>query len=51
MRMIELRQDQHQVDPDVPIEEVAGAVRDLIQQGKVAHFGLSEAKDAQFMSR
>jgi aryl-alcohol dehydrogenase-like predicted oxidoreductase len=34
---------QHRVDPDVPIEEVAGAVRDLIQQGKVAHFGLSEA--------
>ena len=34
---------QHRVDPDVPIEEVAGAVRDLIQQGKVKHFGLSEA--------
>jgi aryl-alcohol dehydrogenase-like predicted oxidoreductase len=34
---------QHRVDPDVPIEEVAGAVRDLIQQGKVNHFGLSEA--------
>ncbi|MBB5339585.1 aldo/keto reductase [Tunturiibacter gelidoferens] len=34
---------QHRVDPDVPIEEVAGAVRDLIQQGKVIHFGLSEA--------
>jgi aryl-alcohol dehydrogenase-like predicted oxidoreductase len=33
---------QHRVDPDVPIEEVAGAVRDLIQQGKVRHFGLSE---------
>jgi aryl-alcohol dehydrogenase-like predicted oxidoreductase len=34
---------QHRVDPDVPIEEVAGAVRDLIQEGKVKHFGLSEA--------
>jgi aryl-alcohol dehydrogenase-like predicted oxidoreductase len=34
---------QHRVDPDVPIEEVAGAVRDLIAQGKVRHFGLSEA--------
>src|SRR5207253_5562530 len=34
---------QHRVDPEVPIEEVAGAVRDLIQQGKVRHFGLSEA--------
>jgi aryl-alcohol dehydrogenase-like predicted oxidoreductase len=33
---------QHRVDPDVPIEEVAGAVKDLIQQGKVRHFGLSE---------
>ncbi len=34
---------QHRVDPDVPIEDVAGAVKDLIQQGKVKHFGLSEA--------
>jgi aryl-alcohol dehydrogenase-like predicted oxidoreductase len=34
---------QHRVDPDVPIEEVAGAVKDLIQEGKVLHFGLSEA--------
>jgi aryl-alcohol dehydrogenase-like predicted oxidoreductase len=34
---------QHRVDPDVPIEDVAGAVRDLIRQGKVKHFGLSEA--------
>src|SRR2546428_5368157 len=34
---------QHRVDPDVPIEGVAGAVKDLIQQGKVKHFGLSEA--------
>jgi aryl-alcohol dehydrogenase-like predicted oxidoreductase len=34
---------QHRVDPDVPIDEVAGAVRDLIQEGKVKHFGLSEA--------
>src|SRR6202045_2453873 len=33
---------QHRVDPDVPIEDVAGAVKDLIQQGKVKHFGLSE---------
>jgi len=37
---------QHRVDPDVPIEEVAGAVRDLIQAGKVKHFGLSEAASA-----
>lgn len=34
---------QHRVDPNVPIEEVAGAVKDLIQAGKVKHFGLSEA--------
>ncbi|HSQ21015.1 MAG TPA: aldo/keto reductase [Blastocatellia bacterium] len=34
---------QHRVDPDVPIEDVAGAVKDLIQEGKVRHFGLSEA--------
>jgi aryl-alcohol dehydrogenase-like predicted oxidoreductase len=34
---------QHRVDPDVPIEEVAGAVKDLIREGKVRHFGLSEA--------
>jgi len=34
---------QHRVDPEVPIEEVAGTVRDLIQEGKVKHFGLSEA--------
>jgi len=34
---------QHRVDPDVPIEDVAGTVRDLIAQGKVKHFGLSEA--------
>jgi aryl-alcohol dehydrogenase-like predicted oxidoreductase len=34
---------QHRVDPDVPIEEVAGAVKDLIEAGKVKHFGLSEA--------
>src|SRR5437879_1677523 len=33
---------QHRVDPDVPIEDVAGAVKDLIHQGKVKHFGLSE---------
>jgi aryl-alcohol dehydrogenase-like predicted oxidoreductase len=34
---------QHRVDPDVPIEDVAGTVRDLIAEGKVGHFGLSEA--------
>jgi aryl-alcohol dehydrogenase-like predicted oxidoreductase len=34
---------RHRVDPDVPIEDVAGAVKDLIQEGKVRHFGLSEA--------
>src|SRR3954454_6057490 len=34
---------QHRVDPDVPIEDVAGTVRDLIAEGKVKHFGLSEA--------
>jgi aryl-alcohol dehydrogenase-like predicted oxidoreductase len=34
---------QHRVDPNVPIEDVAGAVRDLMQEGKVKHFGLSEA--------
>src|SRR5580698_9045769 len=34
---------QHRVDPDVAIEDVAGAVKDLIQEGKVKHFGLSEA--------
>jgi aryl-alcohol dehydrogenase-like predicted oxidoreductase len=34
---------QHRVDPDVPIEDAAGAVKDLIQEGKVRHFGLSEA--------
>ncbi len=34
---------QHRVDPEVPMEDVAGTVKDLIQQGKVSHFGLSEA--------
>jgi len=34
---------QHRVDPNVPIEDVAGAAKDLIQEGKVKHFGLSEA--------
>jgi aryl-alcohol dehydrogenase-like predicted oxidoreductase len=34
---------QHRVDPDVPIEDVAGAVKDLIREGKVKHFGMSEA--------
>ena len=37
---------QHRVDPDVPIEDVAGTVRELIQAGKVRHFGLSEAGPA-----
>jgi aryl-alcohol dehydrogenase-like predicted oxidoreductase len=41
---------QHRVDPDVPIEDVAGTVRDLIAEGKVKHFGLSEA-GAQTMRR
>ena len=35
--------NQHRVDPNVPIEDVAGAVKELIQEGKVKHFGLSEA--------
>ncbi|MFO1033685.1 MAG: aldo/keto reductase [Hyphomicrobiales bacterium] len=34
---------QHRVDPNTPIEDTAGAVRDLIKEGKVRHFGLSEA--------
>jgi aryl-alcohol dehydrogenase-like predicted oxidoreductase len=34
---------QHRVDPNVPIEDVAGTVKELIQHGKVKHFGLSEA--------
>src|SRR6187551_3027613 len=34
---------QHRVDPDVPIEDVAGTVKDLIREGKVKHFGMSEA--------
>lgn len=38
---------QHRPDPDVPMEDVAGAVKDLIQQGKVKHFGLSEANADQ----
>ncbi len=41
---------QHRMDPDVPIEDVAGAVKDLIQAGKVKHFGLSEA-DADTIRR
>lgn len=39
---------QHRVDPDVPIEEVAGTVKDLIAEGKVKHFGMSEAGAATF---
>ena len=42
---------QHRVDPEVPIEDVAGAVKELIQQGKVKHFGLSEARSADDPSR
>jgi aryl-alcohol dehydrogenase-like predicted oxidoreductase len=34
---------RHRVDPDVPMEDVAGAVEELIQQGKAKHFGMSEA--------
>jgi aryl-alcohol dehydrogenase-like predicted oxidoreductase len=41
---------QHRVDPDVPIEDVAGAVKELIQEGKVKHFGLSDA-DVQSIRR
>jgi aryl-alcohol dehydrogenase-like predicted oxidoreductase len=37
---------QHRVDPNVPVEDVAGAIRDLIAEGKVLHFGLSEASPA-----
>src|SRR5216684_794216 len=40
---IDSEKDQHRVDPNVPIEDVAGAVKDLIQEGRVKHFGLSEA--------
>jgi aryl-alcohol dehydrogenase-like predicted oxidoreductase len=36
---------QHRVDPELPIEDVAGAVKDLIREGKVKHFGLSEARE------
>jgi aryl-alcohol dehydrogenase-like predicted oxidoreductase len=39
---------QHRVDPNVPIEDVAGAVKELIQEGKVKHFGLSELEEQQF---
>ena len=38
---------QHRVDPNVPIEDVAGTVKDLIQEGKVKHFGMSEAGAAE----
>lgn len=41
---------QHRVDPDISIEDVAGTVKDLIAEGKVKHFGLSEA-DAQTIRR
>jgi len=39
---------RHRVDPNVPIEEVAGTVKDLIAEGKVRHFGLSEATHRRF---
>src|SRR4051812_20046073 len=42
---------QHRVDPNVPIEEVAGAVKDLVKAGKVKHFGLSEAGVQVFGAR
>lgn len=42
---------QHRVDPDVPIEDVAGTVKDLIAEGKVKHFGLSEAAHKPFVVR
>lgn len=42
---------QHRVDPDVPIEDVAGTVKDLIAEGKVKHFGLSEAGRKLFVVR
>ena len=38
---------QHRVDPTVPIEDVSGTVKDLIAQGKVKHFGMSEAGVAE----
>src|SRR6476661_5610315 len=41
---------QHRVDPDVPIEDVAGAVKGLIEEGKVRHFGLSEAGEQTIRS-
>ena len=44
-------QEKHRVDPDVPIEDVAGAVKDLIQEGKVKHFGMSEAAETQIEAR
>ena len=42
---------QHRVDPEVPIEDVAGAIKDLIKAGKVLHFGLSEASAKQSAER
>ena len=42
---------QHRVDPNVPIEEVAGVVQDLIEEGKVKHWGLSEAGVANYSPR
>jgi aryl-alcohol dehydrogenase-like predicted oxidoreductase len=41
---------QHRVDPNTPIEDVAGTVKDLIAEGKVRHFGLSEAGAATIQS-
>jgi len=42
---------QHRVDPEVPIEDVAGAVKDLIKEGKVRHFGLSKPGSRPFAAR
>jgi len=45
--LVQVRGPDWTVDPDVPIEDVAGAVKELIQEGKVRHFGLSEANAVQ----
>jgi aryl-alcohol dehydrogenase-like predicted oxidoreductase len=42
---------QHRVNPDVPIEDIAGAIKDLITAGKIRHFGMSEAARAQQVRR
>lgn len=43
LRSTKMRRYRHRVDPNVPLEDVAGTVKDLIQEGKVKHFGMSEA--------